>query len=117
MECIQKEVSIHNMVQSDQCVRLHSSIKTGTKIYMIQDYCNGYDLAVLLRLRKRLTQPETSHIMRQIVQGCRDIWSLRIIHRDIKLANILLHFPENPEICTMTRQEKQDFLRTFDFTK
>ena len=98
MDCIQKEVSIHNMVQSDHCVKLHSSIKTSSKIYMIQDYCNGYDLGVLLKLRKKLTQVEASYIMRQVVLGCRDIWSLRIIHRDIKLANILLHFPENPEI-------------------
>jgi len=27
---------------------------------MMQDYCNGFDLAVLLRLRKTITQLEAS---------------------------------------------------------
>jgi len=45
-------------------VRLHHSIKTSSKIYMMQDYCNGYDLGVLLRLRKRITQLEVSQILR-----------------------------------------------------
>lgn len=64
MDAIQKEVSIHNMIKSEQCVRLHHSIKTSSKIYMMQDYCNGYDLGVLLRLRKRITQLEVSQILR-----------------------------------------------------
>jgi len=33
-----------------------------------------------------------------VVQGIKDVWALNIIHRDIKLANILLHFPEKPEL-------------------
>jgi serine/threonine protein kinase len=70
---------------------------------MMQDYCNGFDLAVLLRLRKTLTQLEVSMILRQIVQGLNDVWSLNIIHRDMKLANILLHFPDNPDVSKMTR--------------
>jgi serine/threonine protein kinase len=32
------------------------------------------------------------------VQGLNDVWSLNIIHRDMKLANILLHFPDNPDV-------------------
>jgi len=64
MDCIQKEVRIHYMVKSDWCVRLYQCIKTSSNIYMIQDYCNGFDLAVLLRLRKSLTQLEVSMILR-----------------------------------------------------
>jgi serine/threonine protein kinase len=40
---------------------------------------------------------------------------MNIIHRDIKLANILLHFPENPEIGSMDAEEKSEFLKNFDF--
>lgn len=69
----------------------------------MQDFCNGFDLAVLLRVRKTLTQPEVSLILRQVVAGLRDVWSLNIIHRDMKLANILLHFPDNPELSSMSR--------------
>ena len=116
MDAIQKEVSIHNMIKSEQCVRLHQSVQTQTKIYMMQDYCNGYDLGVLLRLRKKITQLEVSQILRQVINGCKDIWELNIIHRDIKLANILLHFPDNPELNNMSKSDKYEFLRRFDLS-
>lgn len=102
-DCIQKEVRLHNMVKSENCVRLYQTIKTNSNIYMMQDFCNGFDLAVLLRLRKRLTQKEVSLILRQVVAGAKDVWAYNIIHRDMKLANILLHFPENPELASMSR--------------
>ena len=40
-----------------------------------------------------------------------------MIHRDMKLANILLHFPDNPEVATMSRNAKRSFLATVDLTK
>lgn len=55
LECIHKEVRIHGMVRSPYSVRLHQTIKTGSNIYMMQDYCNGYDLGVLLKKRGRIS--------------------------------------------------------------
>jgi serine/threonine protein kinase len=42
--------------------------------------------------------------------GLNDVWKLNIIHRDMKLANILLNFPNNPELDTMSRGDKRNFL-------
>ena len=36
--------------------------------------------------------------MKQVVLGNHDVWALGIVHRDMKLANILLHFPDKPEL-------------------
>ena len=98
LECIHKEVRIHGMVKSDHSVRLHQTIKTSSNIYMMQEYANGFDLAVLLKMRKKIRQEECRLIMRQLVNGIKDVWALGIIHRDMKLANILLHFPDKPEL-------------------
>lgn len=84
---------------------------------MFQDYCNGFDLSCLLRLRKSLTQQEVSLILRQVVIGLNDVWKLNIIHRDMKLANILLHFPDNPELSRMSHNAKRNFLATVDLSK
>jgi serine/threonine protein kinase len=54
--------------------------------------------------------------MRKVVYGILDIWKLRIIHRDMKLANILLHFPNKPELDGMTKQEKREFLTKIDLS-
>ena len=83
----------------------------------MQEFCNGFDLSVLLKIRKRLTQPEVSLILDQVVNGLCDIWKLDMIHRDMKLANILLHFPNNLELNNMSRNEKRKFLATVDLTK
>lgn len=48
--------------------------------------------------------------MRKVVFGIMDIWKLNIIHRDMKLANILLHFPDYPELDGMNKLEKRAFL-------
>lgn len=57
-------MQIQNMIKSEYCVTLHHSIKTQSNIYMMQDFCNGFDLAMLLKLRKKITQVEVSQILR-----------------------------------------------------
>lgn len=68
---------------------------------MMMDYCNGYDLGMLLKTRKAMSQVEIRQILRQVIKGCSSFWVMNVIHRDIKLANILLHFPDNPELNNM----------------
>lgn len=48
--------------------------------------------------------------MRHVVKGIKDIWELNVIHRDMKLANIVLNFPDNPEMIKMNRTDKKKFL-------
>ena len=55
------------MVRSPCSVRLHQTIKTGSNIYMMQEYANGYDLGVLLKVRTNITaitQEETRLILK-----------------------------------------------------
>ena len=54
MQQVFKEVKIHSMIQSDYCIKHFQTIKTSTKIYMIQEYANSFDLAVLLEQRGTL---------------------------------------------------------------
>ena len=38
-----------------------------------------------------------------------------IVHRDLKLANIMIHFPnESQSILTMDKETKDEHLRTID---
>lgn len=45
LKCIEREVEVHNKVKSEYCVRLYNSIKSNQNLYMMMDYCNGYDIA------------------------------------------------------------------------
>ena len=117
LACIHKEVKIQGMVRSPHSVRLNQTIKTGSNIYMMQEYANGYDLSVLLKVKQHVRQEEARIIIKQVVSGIKDVWALGIIHRDMKLANILLHFPDKPELEGLTKQQKKAFLYSVDLTR
>lgn len=44
----------------------------------------------VLTKRKTLTEPEVRYYMLQLISGCQYIHGRRIIHRDLKLGNMLL---------------------------
>ena len=46
-----------------------------------------------------------------IVMGFNDMMSVLVIHRDLKLQNIMLHFPQNDELRNMSKDQKKQFLR------
>jgi serine/threonine protein kinase len=98
-------------------VQLHRKIETKNNFYMIQDYCNGLNLATLLKIRGCLTQTEVGLVLKSIVMGLADLWKVNIIHRDIKLPNIMLHFPDNAELDQMPNRDKQRFLAVVDLTR
>ena len=49
--------------------------------------------------------------MQMIVMGFNDMMSVLVIHRDLKLQNIMLHFPQNDELRNMSKDQKKQFLR------
>ena len=42
------EVKINSQLKSDYCIRLYQTYKTKTKIYMILEYANSFDLETLI---------------------------------------------------------------------
>ena len=47
-------------------------------------------LVHMLSARRTLTEPEVRYFMHQLMEGCSYLHGLSIIHRDLKLANMLL---------------------------
>jgi serine/threonine protein kinase len=58
------------------------------------EFCNGGDLAKLKELRGTFTEPEARIILQQLVAGFKEIYKSQVMHRDLKLANIMIHFPK-----------------------
>lgn len=49
------------------------------------------------------------------MNGFNDMMSVLVIHRDLKLQNIMLHFPDETEnLMKMTKDEKKRFLKNVD---
>ena len=63
------------------------------KIYLVTKYASGGDLlnyCIEYNCGKMLEEKRIRHIFAQIAKGVRDIHSLGIFHRDLKLQNIFI---------------------------
>ena len=66
---------------------------------IIMEYINGGNLFSFVKKRKRLSEKTAKFLFRQIILGIQHIHSKNIVHRDIKLENILIDLNNNIKIC------------------
>lgn len=63
------------------------------------EVCGGGDLLTYVRRRRKLKEDLAKFIFRQIIQGLAYVHHKRVLHRDIKLDNILLTSEGDVKIC------------------
>ena len=71
--------------------------KTSNNYYIELEYCNGPDLLEYLKhykekYHKPLSEKAVQKIAKQIAKGLEYLHKLKIIHRDIKLENLVINF-------------------------
>jgi serine/threonine protein kinase len=75
---------------------MRKAIKTDARYYIFMEFCNGSDLKEIMEHKKNKLNPAVIHmIMAQLVHGFYDMMAVLVIHRDLKLQNIMIHFPDN----------------------
>ena len=55
--------------------------------------------------------------MKQLVLGLKDLHSLNIVHRNLRPSNIMLHFPNEQKLETLSRLKKRAFLQKVDLIR
>jgi len=84
------EIKIHRELKHPNIVRYFVNFQDKDRIYILMEYCKNQTLMELVSRRKRLSEPETQYYMLQILGGVRYLHDTNVIHRDLKLGNILL---------------------------
>ena len=74
------------------------SFETDKHIFIVMEYICG-DLLGFIRKRGKLSESMTKVIFKQIIEGLRYIHKKKIVHRDIKLDNILIDLSNTVKIC------------------
>ncbi|CDW78816.1 UNKNOWN [Stylonychia lemnae] len=87
---VMHEVGILLRMRHPSVVKLYETFETGRHILLVMELCAGGDLLNYVRKRRKLKEDSAKLIFRQIIEGLGYIHSKNILHRDIKLDNILL---------------------------
>ena len=68
-------------------------------ILIIMEYINGGNLFSFVKKRRKLTEKISKILFKQIILGIKHIHSQNIVHRDVKLENILIDLNNTIKIC------------------
>jgi len=90
LDRLNAEISIHHQVKHPNIVELLNCFCDDKYVYLILEICARGDLEHYLQEKKTLNEHETRNITKQVVDGLVYLHSHGILHRDIKLSNLLL---------------------------
>jgi serine/threonine protein kinase len=89
-------------------IKIYQVIDTETECFIVMEYAKGGEMIALLPDEKALSEPEARRYFRQLVSAMDHAHSSNIVHRDLKLENLLLD--QNKDLLV----SDFGFGRTFD---
>ena len=94
---LDNEISILQEIEHPNIIKLIEVHETSQYIYLVMELCNGGGLSDCLedhmkKNKKPFSEEIVQYLMRQIVSGLNYLHKKNILHRDIKLDNILVNF-------------------------
>ena len=97
MKYLINEILIMKKMNHCNIVKFEDKIEKDGFLYLIMEYCNGGELKKTLsdyqsKTGRAFPEVIVQYLMRQIIEAFRYMHSMNIMHRDIKLDNILLHY-------------------------
>ncbi|XP_034393690.1 NUAK family SNF1-like kinase 1 isoform X2 [Cyclopterus lumpus] len=87
---IQREIEITASLKHPNIVRFHEVFESRDKIVIVMEYASRGELYDYVQERRRLPESEARSIFRQIVSAVHYCHKNGVVHRDLKLENILL---------------------------
>uniref|UniRef100_A0AC35GLT6 Protein kinase domain-containing protein n=1 Tax=Panagrolaimus sp. PS1159 TaxID=55785 RepID=A0AC35GLT6_9BILA len=94
-----RELKIIERLKHPNIVEVYQVIQTKNYVCMIQELAAHGDMLKLIKSKKRIDEPESQFLFRQLVEGLRYLESLKIVHRDLKCENLLLDEYDNLKIA------------------
>ncbi|CAG8447256.1 11406_t:CDS:10 [Ambispora gerdemannii] len=105
--------------ESQNITRYYASFLHGTKLWIVMEYAAGGSIRELMRAG-RIEEKYISVITKEVLQALSYLHKCKIIHRDIKAANILLTAEGKVQLCdfgvagqlTATSSKRTSFVGT-----
>ncbi|CAM9547244.1 unnamed protein product [Rangifer tarandus platyrhynchus] len=93
-----REVNSMRMVNHPNIVKLLEVIDTPDSLFIVMEYLSGGDLFTYLEVQGCLTEGEARGAFRQLVSALQHCHQQGVVHRDVKLSNLLLDANNNIKI-------------------
>jgi len=98
MRGIENEVQILQMVSHPNIIQLKEVYEEEDRMYIIMELLTGGELYTELEKCGPFSEEKTYRIFVQILEGVKYLHSIGIVHRDLKLENILFNDIENTKV-------------------
>ena len=95
---VAREVRILKALIHPHIIRLYEVVEEPYRQLIMMEYSSGGDLCRYVRDNRRLNESEASRLFVQIVDGLAYCHACGIVHRDVKLDNLLLDAQRNIRI-------------------
>lgn len=94
-----QEVMILKQTSHRNIIKLFEYFQTQKHVLIVIELSTGGDLLSYVRKRRQLKEDVAKSVFKQIIEALRYCHSKNILHRDIKLDNILLTLDGDVKIC------------------
>jgi len=89
---IRSEVNTLKKCRHQNIIRFYEFLETPNNYYLVMEYCkDGNLLKYLEKKGGRLSESEAIDIFKQLLNGYHELYTQKIMHRDLKLSNILMN--------------------------
>lgn len=94
---LHQEIAISQQIDHPNCVRTLDAFEDNDNLYLVMGLVRGESLLQIMKVKARFTEEEARALIKQLFEAIAYLHSLDpiVIHRDIKLENIMYHEEQN----------------------
>jgi 5'-AMP-activated protein kinase catalytic alpha subunit len=96
---VRREIGVMKLFSHPHVIHLYEVIGTDKNIYLFMEYCPGGEMFEILTCKGKLPEDEARRFFQQIVSAVEYCHNHGVIHRDLKLENLLLDNMNNIKIA------------------
>nr|KAJ3417848.1 Serine/threonine-protein kinase par-1 [Polyrhizophydium stewartii] len=92
---MQKEVQLMMRLDHPHIIKIFQVLETEEECFIVMEYAKGGELIDYIAARDHLTEKEARKFFRQILSALDHCHMANVVHRDLKLENLLLNHERN----------------------